>query len=308
MLRNTDRSSRGRRSRRRIAVVGAVATVVTAGGGAALSTESGGIVRVAMAATVAAPSRGYSPQTMQRAYGVSPLLRRGVDGRGETVVLPETVPPGGAGGPSPIRQDLTAFDRRYHLPRVDLTLGRALGFTGDTSVGDSEEVQDVEIVHAIAPAAKITIMLIPQRAFTQPSELASLFRAAAGRGNIVSFSQSECESTSCLSAAQLRSLTSALRYARDRHVSIFASAGDSGAGVGNIRGAGERGVRAPASSPLVTGSAAQRSLRTGTARTGASQCGTTTSPPRPRRVHVSAQPAGVQRTVSRDPPTRTARR
>ena len=31
----------------------------------------------------------YTPQQLEVAYGVQPLLRRGVDGRGETVVLPE---------------------------------------------------------------------------------------------------------------------------------------------------------------------------------------------------------------------------
>jgi subtilase family serine protease len=244
-----DRQSHGRRSRWWMAVVGAVAAVVVvAGGGAAWSASEGGIARAGATTTAPIPIRGYSPQTIRRVYGVSPLLRKGIDGRGETVVLPETLPPGGGGGPSRIRQDLTAFDRRYHLPQVDLTLGRALGFAGDMSMGDSEEVQDVEIVHTIAPAAKIAVVLAPSSAFTRPSELAPLFRATAARGNVVSFSQSECETTSCLSAGQLNSLNSALRYARDRHVSIFASSGDDGADTRNVRG-----VHAPASSPLVTG-------------------------------------------------------
>src|SRR6516162_10000779 len=47
----------------------------------------------------AGPSRGtascismatcYTPRQLEVAYGVQPLLRRGIDGRGETVVLPE---------------------------------------------------------------------------------------------------------------------------------------------------------------------------------------------------------------------------
>jgi subtilase family serine protease len=241
------------RSRWRIAVSGAIAAVVVAGGGAPLGTQ-GGAARASEAATAAFPSGGYSPQALQRVYGVSALLREGIDGRGETVVLPETnagpgAPPAGAVAVSAIRQNLAAFDKRFHLPAVDLTLGRALGYTGSTSLTfGGEESQDAELVHAIAPAAKIAIMLVPESAFTTPSELAPLFRAAAQRGDVVSYSQSECESTRCLSAAQLSSLTSALRYARDRHVSIFASSGDFGADAGNVRG-----VRVPASSPLVTG-------------------------------------------------------
>ena len=31
----------------------------------------------------------YTPQQLEVAYGVRPLLQRGIDGRGETVVLPE---------------------------------------------------------------------------------------------------------------------------------------------------------------------------------------------------------------------------
>jgi subtilase family serine protease len=250
MIRYSDQPSPGRRPRCRMAGVTAVAAAVVAAGAAALSAPRAGVALAAAKATAPAtiPVRGYPPQTIRRVYGVSPLLHKGIDGRGETVVLPETLPPGGAGGPSDIRQDLTAFDKRYHLPQVNLTLGRALGFTGDTSQGDSEEVQDAEIVHTIAPAAKIAVVLAPASAFTRPSELAPLFRAAAARGNVVSFSQSECETTRCLSTGQLRSLDSALRYARDRHVSIFASSGDDGADTRNVRG-----VHVPASSPLVTG-------------------------------------------------------
>jgi hypothetical protein len=75
-------------------------------------------------------------------------------------------------GITDIRQDLAAFDTRYHLPRADLSLGRALGFTGDTSVADSEKVQDTEMVYAIAPTAKIALMLVPLRAFADPPGLA----------------------------------------------------------------------------------------------------------------------------------------
>src|SRR5579863_3645498 len=31
----------------------------------------------------------YTPRQLEAAYGVRPLLQRGIDGRGETVVLPE---------------------------------------------------------------------------------------------------------------------------------------------------------------------------------------------------------------------------
>lgn len=202
---------------------------------------------------------GYSPQTLQRAYGVSPLLREGVDGRGETVVLVEQ-PPIAAPGDSPraareassdIRQDLAAFDERYQLPRVEVTLSRALAYRGALSAAGDEEVLDAEMVHAIAPAAKIDIMLSGPRA-SLPAYLGAGLRAAAGRGNIVSDSYDGCPN--CLTSRQLRSLDRALRYARDRHVSVFAATGDYGAD-GESYAAGPnstRGVGLLPSSPLVT--------------------------------------------------------
>jgi subtilase family serine protease len=165
-------------------------------------------------------------------------LREGVDGRGETVVLPEQNPIPAPGGQhhvppgvipprgSDIRQDMTAFDKRYHLPRVDLTLSRALRYTGGLSLAGDEEVLDAETVHAIAPGAKINIMLSGPRQ-SLPAYLGPGLRAAAARGNIVSDSYDGC--LNCLSTRQLRSLNRALRLARDRHVSVIAATGDYGA-------------------------------------------------------------------------------
>ena len=59
----------------------------------------------------------YTPQQLEVAYDVQPLLQRGIDGRGETVVLPELAesqlsPP----LVTDLRQDFAAFDRLFHLP------------------------------------------------------------------------------------------------------------------------------------------------------------------------------------------------
>jgi hypothetical protein len=53
----------------------------------------------------------FTPQQLQAAYAVKPLLDRGIDGRGETVVLPELA----ESQPNPpqvtdLRQDMTAYD------------------------------------------------------------------------------------------------------------------------------------------------------------------------------------------------------
>lgn len=226
---------RGRRSLVVAAVL--VAAAVSATCGATASARSGRVM-----------PGGFSPQAVQRAYGVSRLLRKGIDGRGETVVLPETIVPPVGAGDSNIHQSLAAFDKRYHLPPVKLTITRLVGYTANPAMAMFEEVMDAEAVHTIAPGATIAVMLVPIRR-VQPSGLGglgALMRAAAQRGNVVSYSYPEC---GCLSAGQRASLNRALRYARDRHVSIFASSGDTG-----VLGWGLRyGVMAPGDNPLITG-------------------------------------------------------
>lgn len=77
-----------------VAVGAAIAIAVSVQGG----WRPGGAPRTATGTpgeptTVGSLESGYSPQALQRAYGVSALLSKGVDGRGETVVLPEAATP-----------------------------------------------------------------------------------------------------------------------------------------------------------------------------------------------------------------------
>src|SRR5580704_11630676 len=57
----------------------------------------------------------YAPQAYEVAYGVAPLLSRGIDGRSETVVLPELAEPQFPISVNDIRQDLVQFDKLFHL-------------------------------------------------------------------------------------------------------------------------------------------------------------------------------------------------
>ncbi len=52
----------------------------------------------------------YSPHQLQVAYGVSPLVKAGEDGRGETIVVVDCF-----GSPT-IRADLARFDATFHVP------------------------------------------------------------------------------------------------------------------------------------------------------------------------------------------------
>lgn len=57
----------------------------------ASSSRVGGLEAAATSGTADCDSvtTCYTPQQLEVAYGVQPLLQRGIDGRGETVVLPE---------------------------------------------------------------------------------------------------------------------------------------------------------------------------------------------------------------------------
>jgi subtilase family serine protease len=123
----------------------------------------------ARAATAAAGSTAdcdsvttcYTPEQLQVAYGVKPLLNRGIDGRGETVVLPElaesTLDPPLV---SDMRQDMERFDSLFHLPAARMRV--VSSFPGSVSpwLAFGEEVLDVEMVHALAPAANLVILLV----------------------------------------------------------------------------------------------------------------------------------------------------
>ena len=103
----------------------------------------------------------YAPQQFRVAYGIAPLLDRGIDGRGETVVLLEqeetqAAPP----KVTDVRQDLARFDGLFGLPVARLQVVNSLARSASPWLADEEEVEDTEIVHAVAPAADIREILV----------------------------------------------------------------------------------------------------------------------------------------------------
>src|SRR5690348_7432209 len=120
------------------AELSAVATMMlaTACSSTSPSSPSAGGTRSGPTGATAAPKSGtgvpkggtagctatcYAPRQLEAAYGVRPLLQRGIDGRGETVVLPELAESPGSPEVSDLRQDFAAFDQLFHLPAPHLT-------------------------------------------------------------------------------------------------------------------------------------------------------------------------------------------
>ena len=194
----------------------------------------------------------YSPGQYQVAYGVAPLLKRGITGKGETVVMPEL-----AHTPGPnftdIRKDLAAFDRKFGLPTAQLKVTTTLAGASAPYVAGTEEVEDTEIVHAIAPGATLDVVLVPATAVASAANftvaLTGVLHAAITRhAAVVSVSGSEGEHL--FTPAEVARIHAAMQQAADRHVTVVASSGDTG--VISDDGPPVQ-VSLPASDPLVLG-------------------------------------------------------
>jgi subtilase family serine protease len=174
----------------------------------------------------------YTPQQLQVAYGIRPLLERGIDGRGETVVLPEqgeqqATPP----AVTDIRQDLAGFDRRFRLPAARLTVTTTLARGASRWLALQEETLDVEMVHAVAPGAAIRVILLPFSALTSAPALTTALigalRLGTSLGDVISLSMGVGEH--CFSRAEVARMHAALQAAARHHVTVVAASGDTGA-------------------------------------------------------------------------------
>ncbi len=177
----------------------------------------------------------YTPQQLEVAYGVRPLLRRGIDGRGETVVLPELAqsrlsPP----DVTDLRADFAAFDHLFHLPAPRLRFVSTFAGPKYPWLAYGEEVLDAEMVHTIAPRAALTILLVKGTSLDSARQAVAasvaVLRRGASEGGIISLSPAgQIGGEHCVDHAQLTRLNAALQADADHHVSVVAATGDTGA-------------------------------------------------------------------------------
>ena len=89
-------------------------------------------------------------------------LERGIDGRGRTVVILGWLACAASPRSSPttnILHDVSSFDSYFHLPPVTLTVVPETTPKASADVAIGEEVEDVEMIHAVAPGAAIRVVL-----------------------------------------------------------------------------------------------------------------------------------------------------
>jgi len=128
---------------------------------------------------------GLTPTDVMAFYNLSPLRSQGLDGTGQTIVLPEIES-------LPNLNDLDKFAKKFGLPPFEpiLTIKRDPGW-GTPEAPAGETVLDLEIIHEIAPNAKLVIYLagpqlaLADRAFDQ--------MVTDHLGSIISDSIGQCE-------------------------------------------------------------------------------------------------------------------
>ena len=204
----------------------------------------------------------YSPQEIQNAYGLAPILNAGYTGVGETIVIIVSF-----GSPT-IAEDLKTFDADYGLPDPpSFTVLAPLGTvpfdpTNSDQVGWAfETTLDVEWAHAMAPGANIVLLTSPvsetegvqgMPEFLLLEQYALKYRL----GKIISQSWGATENTLFTPAGQqvFEDFERFYQDAAQQNVTVLASAGDGGSGNADINGMiyPFPTVIFPASSPLVT--------------------------------------------------------
>lgn len=96
-----------------------------------------------------------------------------------------------------IRQDLERFDQMFGLPAARLGVVDTLARSPHPWEAELEEVEDTEIVHAVAPEAAIREVLIGDAALAsaagQSSDIAAALRLGLHLGSVISLSKSTGE-------------------------------------------------------------------------------------------------------------------
>lgn len=188
---------------------------------------------------------GYSPDEMQTAYDMKPLYAGGFDGTGETVVITD------AFGSPTIVQDAQVFSEVYGLPPItpeNFQVLRAPGAVNNPHGAgwDTETTLDVEWVHAMAPGAKIVLVIGP----TNRADLDEAINWAVVHhlGDTISNSWSTIEGFG--NPVTLNRVNRILQMAAAQGIDVNFASGDFGDEVVRV---GAPRVDFPASSPFATG-------------------------------------------------------
>ena len=195
----------------------------------------------------------YGPAQVRQAYRVDPLLKRGLNGAGHTIVIVDAFQNPFA------RQELHDFDAAFGLPdppRFDIIAPQGLtpwdpndfdmvGWSGEISL-------DVQWAHSIAPGANIVLAL--SRSDEDPDITRTLdYVVSHNVGDVISMSFGEGQT--CLDPRIEAKWHSIFREATAKRITLVSSSGDSGVAQFSCDGSDAQifDVSTPAADPLVLG-------------------------------------------------------
>lgn len=191
----------------------------------------------------------YGPDQIRAAYGIQPLLDKGYDGTGRTIVIID------AYGSPTIQADLAQFDAVWGLSDpshfnvvapygIDATdPNNAFGWALESSL-------DVEWAHSVAPGANIELVVAKSNSDSDILD-ATQWVLDHNAGDVVSQSYGEAEQ--CMDPTQLDRQHKLFAQMTRQDITLFASSGDQGAGIPTCDGSAYfKATSTPASDPYVT--------------------------------------------------------
>ncbi|HEY8010498.1 MAG TPA: S53 family peptidase [Rudaea sp.] len=189
----------------------------------------------------------YDPYQMRHAYGVDNLISAGYDGTGQTIVIID------AFRYAALTTQVDYFSNFYGLPPSSafLTQYTPDGVPPQNSGWAGEITLDVEWAHAIAPGAKVALVLAKS---SSDNDILSAIQYAVDNnlGDVISMSFGENEG--CLDPATVTAWHNVFAQATQKGMTLFASSGDQGASQQTCDGnSWTLAPSHPASDPLVSG-------------------------------------------------------
>jgi subtilase family serine protease len=200
-------------------------------------------------ASTTRPTCAYTASQVADHYGLDHVFNRGLTGKGQTIVIVD------AFGSPTIQADANAFSQAMGLPALDENNFQIVFPGGQPTTTDSgwatETSLDVEWAHAVAPGAKIVLVVAPTNEDSDLS-FADNYAVVNRLGNVISNSfgspEAAFDPADGLALAQLYS--NVFELAAATGISVNVATGDSGDfGLGTPVGA----ASIPADSPFATG-------------------------------------------------------
>ena len=198
---------------------------------------------------VTVPAGCYGPDQMRAAYQVQPLLDAGYTGDGRTIVIVD------AYGSSTLVSDTAVFNTLWGLPATDLTISKPFGVDptdpANAEGWSAETTLDVTWAHAIAPGAKIALVIAKSNS---DADILDATQYAVDNNLGDTISQSFGEAERCMDPTQLKRQELIFKAAVVKGITLFASSGDEGAALPTCDGDHLfKAASTPASDPNVTG-------------------------------------------------------